>query len=66
MGQVIDWAELYARLHTAGYSDAVIAVMAGVTRAVVNAVRNRTYVHNHEPGYEGGCRIVAAAKNLTK
>jgi len=53
-----DWRKAYNGLSTAGYTDDQIATIAGVTRSVINAVRNGSYPHNHEPGYEGGKRVV--------
>jgi hypothetical protein len=29
-------------------------------------VRNGVYPHNHEPGYEGGRRVLALAKHVTE
>jgi hypothetical protein len=66
MAQVVDWPTVYVALHEAGYTDQQIAEQAGVTRAVVNAVRNGVYPHNHEPGYEGGRRVLALAKHVTE
>jgi len=57
---MIDWKAAYAGLHAAGYNDGQIARLAGVDRFVINRVRNGRYRHNHEPGYEGGVRVVEA------
>jgi hypothetical protein len=62
----VDWAKVYRSLHDHGRSDSWIAAQAGVTRSVVNAVRNSTYAHNHEPGYKGGRRVLAVLKNITE
>lgn len=57
-----DWCKAYNGLSTAGFTDDQIAELAGVSRSVINAVRNGVYPHNHEPGYEGGKRVL---DNLT-
>jgi hypothetical protein len=57
-----DWAKAYNGLSAAGFTDDQIAGLAGVTRAVINSVRNGNYAFRHEPGYEGGKTVLA---NLT-
>lgn len=54
-----DWRKAYMGLAAAGYTDEQIATLAGVTRAVVNGVRNGTWPHPHEPKYSGGQRVLA-------
>lgn len=57
----MDWQLVYKQLAEAGYNDAEIAKLAGVSRNVVNRVRNGKYRHRtHEPGFEGGKRLVEA------
>jgi len=62
---MIDWQEAYNKLYAAGYSDDKIARLAGLSRYVVNRVRNGRYIHNHQgPGYEGGAAVLAAVQAL--
>lgn len=57
---MINWRRAYNGLCRAGYTDDQIAELAGVTRGVINGVRNGTYNHPHEPLYSGGVRILQA------
>jgi hypothetical protein len=54
-----DWRKAYTGLSDAGYTDDQIAQVAGITRAVVNGVRNGTWPHPHEPKHAGGQRVIA-------
>lgn len=63
---MIDWQAAYIGLHAVGYTDGQIADLAGVDRYVINRVRNGQYQHNHEPGYEGGVRIVEAINDALR
>lgn len=54
------WRAAYIGLSNAGYTDDQIAEIAGVTRAVINGVRNGTYNHHYEPSHSGGEAIIAA------
>ncbi|MNM99013.1 hypothetical protein D3C81_1115620 [compost metagenome] len=53
-----DWRKAYVGLAKAGYTDEQIAELAGVTRAVINGVRNGTWPYPHEPKHSGGQRIL--------
>ncbi|WP_055128443.1 helix-turn-helix domain-containing protein [Pseudomonas mediterranea] len=55
-----DWTKAYQALAKAGYSDAEIAAISGVTRSTVCNVRNGTWCYKHDPGYEGGVAVLAA------
>lgn len=58
-----DWRLAYNGLSAAGYTDNEIADMANVSRAVVNKVRNGTYQFKHEPGHEGGRKVLDTLKS---
>lgn len=61
MTSKINWQAAYASLHDIGYTDKQVADMAGLSRYVINRVRLGRYTrNNHEPGYEGGQRVVDA------
>lgn len=59
-----DWRKAYVALAKAGYTDEQIGSYAGVTRAVVNGVRNGTWPHPHEPKHSGGVKILALINGL--
>lgn len=59
-----DWRSVYTRLAAHGLSDDAIGVIAGRTRSVVCRVRNGTYNRPHEPGHEGGERLLARLAEL--
>jgi len=61
-----NWRAAYNSLSRLGYSDDAIGDLAGCSRAVINKVRNGTYPFNHDPGYEGGERVVAALDGAIK
>lgn len=50
----IDWGDVYRRLHAYGVSDVELSQLSGVTRSVVNKVRNSQYEFKHDPGYTRG------------
>lgn len=57
-----NWTKAYQALAKAGYSDAEIEVISGVTRSTVCNVRNGTWPYKHDPGYEGGVAVLAAIR----
>lgn len=59
-----NWADYYRRLYAAGYTDSEIAMLAGRTRSVINAVRNRRYNHPHYPTLDGATRVLGAIAEL--
>uniref|UniRef100_A0A6M3M5P5 Uncharacterized protein n=1 Tax=viral metagenome TaxID=1070528 RepID=A0A6M3M5P5_9ZZZZ len=64
---MIDWQKVYAGLHAAGFTDGQIAELGGLSRRVVNRVRNNAYQHEtHEPGYEGGQALLDALTGAVK
>ena len=61
---VSDWRPYYELLRAAGYSDSAIAQLAGVTRAVVNKVRQGAYPHGHALTYNGGTAVLREVEQV--
>lgn len=62
--QVHNWRLAYLAFRQVGMKDVDIATLAGVSRAVINAVANGTYNRNHELGFNGGIRVLTKLKEL--
>ena len=58
------WTAAYRALHNSGLTDEQIGALAGISRVIVNRVRNDAYAFDHEPGYEGGARVKEAVAKL--
>jgi hypothetical protein len=62
-----DWSAAYRTLATAGYSDREIGELAGgLSRNIVNQVRNGTYKFKHDPGHEAGTRVLTAVAQFER
>lgn len=59
-----DWTAVYQQLGTV-YNDTEIGELAGgLSRNIVNQVRNGTYKFKHDPGFEAGKKLLAAVEEL--
>ena len=59
---MIDWQKAYRALAEAGFVDAQISDISGVSRSTVCHVRNGTWPYKHDPGHEGGEAVLAAIR----
>lgn len=56
---MVNWQRAYRALSRAGFTDAQIGELAGISRNTINRVRNGTYPHDkHDPGFDGGKRVL--------
>ncbi len=64
--QINDWRPAYVALRQAGMKDGEIGALAGVSRAVINAVANGTYHCEHRLDFNGGVRVINKLKEFIK